>query len=244
MQLPPQDDPFQQPDQGDMYPQSQTSLGGRLLGIITFKQNIYREIAKDRSSIGIAAALVIVITLSSGFVGGYLNGLAFQSAAYQAEIRQMWQEMFQQFEQTGMQMQAEMEQMIDSMLAPLNWGPWVWGGINGGVSLLAGLFFWLLTGWLSALAANKFFEGNTSTGQILSVFGFVYIFSLIGLLPVPCVAALLALGLSIVGNTIGIKAAAGIDTGSALVSLLFAYGITLVVVGLIFCCPLLALLVL
>jgi hypothetical protein len=56
------------------YGQQKSSLMERLLGIITFKAPIYKEIAEDQDATGIAAAIVVVVAVFVGFFSGLLQG--------------------------------------------------------------------------------------------------------------------------------------------------------------------------
>jgi hypothetical protein len=125
-----------------------------------------------------------------------------------------------------------------TMLA--NIGPGIWIGSLTAFWLVFGLFAWLVPGWLSALAANKFVDGHTTTAEVLRVYGFVFLFSLVGLLllpvPVPFLSILATFGLSMVGNTFGIRAAAGVDMGSAVVCVLFGFAMALLAGVVLYCC--------
>jgi hypothetical protein len=64
MELPPSSEP------STGYGQQKSSLMERLLGIITFKAPIYKEIAEDQDATGIAAVIVVVVAIFVGFVSG------------------------------------------------------------------------------------------------------------------------------------------------------------------------------
>lgn len=52
----------------------QNSLMNRLMGVITFKAPVYREIAEDASAMQPAAIIVAAISVISGLLGGLLAG--------------------------------------------------------------------------------------------------------------------------------------------------------------------------
>jgi hypothetical protein len=199
--------------------QTNSGLGQRLLGIITYRAPIYREIAKDRSATGIAAAIVIVTSLLVGTLSGLFFGFALQSPEFEVMLR----EMQQQYRELGLTIDP-------NQIASIS--PLVWMALFGAGLTLYGLFFWFVPAWLSSLAANKFFEEKegTSVGEMLRVYGFVYIFSLLLLIPIPIpfVVNLIVLVLSMLGNMIGAREAGGLTTSGGILTVLFAFGVTVV----------------
>jgi hypothetical protein len=130
---------------------------------------------------------------------------------------------------------------IQRILAELNIDPalFVGGGtillsiINAIVTPIASLIGWLIFGWLNGVAAKNFFKGDTNTGEILRVFGFAYIWA--PLSAIPCIG-LLASILSIISNVIGIREAAGFDTGNAVLTWLVSVAIIIGVFIALFAC--------
>jgi hypothetical protein len=204
--------------------QPRRGLFQRIKGIILYQLPAYREIAKDRSAMLPALAIVVLTSLLSGAVIGAAIGFAFQNG-------QILQEVQQQYDEMGVNIDV-------TMLASI--GPGVWIGSLTAFWLVFGLFAWLVPGWLSALAANKFVDGQTTTAEVLRVYGFVFLFSLAGLVllpvPVPFLSILATFGLSMVGNTFGIRAAAGVDMGSAVVCVLFGFAMALLAGLVLYCC--------
>ena len=52
----------------------QNSLMNRLMGVITFKAPIYREIAEDASAMQPAVIIVVVVSVISGLISGVITG--------------------------------------------------------------------------------------------------------------------------------------------------------------------------
>ena len=57
-----------------MQMQASSSLMDRLVGIITFKAPVYKEVAEDTTATGSAALIVIVVAVLAGLVGGIIGG--------------------------------------------------------------------------------------------------------------------------------------------------------------------------
>jgi hypothetical protein len=210
------------PTYGETYgetPQPNSGLGQRLIGIITYRAHIYREIAKDRGATGAAAAIVVVTSL----LVGALNGLFFGFALRSPEFEVMLRELQEQYRDMGLAVDL-------SQVAAIN--PGVWATLFGIGFTLYGLFFWLAPAWLSSLAANNFFEekSGTSVGEMLRVYGFVYLFSLLLLIPIPIpfIVNLVVLVLSMLGNMIGAREAGGLSTAGGILTVLFAFGVSIV----------------
>ncbi|MCX7840876.1 MAG: YIP1 family protein, partial [Anaerolineae bacterium] len=92
---------------------------------------------------------------------------------------------------------------------------------------------WLIVSAVFAFVANAL-GGKTNTGEMLRVFGYTQIFQVLNI--IPCLGAIAALVLSIIGAIIGIREAAEFSTGKAVLTgviglvILFIVGM---VVGLI-----------
>jgi hypothetical protein len=196
--------------------QPNSGLGQRLIGIITYRAPIYREIAKDRSATGVAAAIVVVTMAIVGAVSGLFFGFTLQDGALLNQLEQQYRDL-------GLAVNLEPIARI---------GPGLWATIFAVGLIIYGLFFWLVPAWLSSLAANNFFEekGGTSVGEMLRVYGFVYLFSLLMLIPIPIpfIVNLIVLVLSMLGNMIGAREAGGLSTTGGILTVLFAFGVTLV----------------
>jgi hypothetical protein len=94
------------------------------------------------------------------------------------------------------------------------------------ISLVAALLAWVLASALCARVASDVFGGNTDTGEMLRVFGFLSIFSLLWLVPA---GALLLAALLVVGIVIAIREAAEFSAGRAVATALIGTTMTLVV---------------
>lgn len=207
------------PTYGETYgetPQPNSGLGKRLTGIITYRAPIYREIAKDRGATGVAAAIVVVSTLLVGALNGLFFGLVLQDGEALSQLQQTYRDL-------GLAVDL-------SPIAAIS--PAVWAALFGIGMVIYGMFFWLVPAWLSSLAANNFFEekSGTNVGEMLRVYGFVYLFSLLLLLPIPIpfIVNLIVLVLSMLGNMIGAREAGGLSTAGGILTVLFAFGVALV----------------
>jgi hypothetical protein len=114
------------------------------------------------------------------------------------------------------------------------------GGIAGAIAqLISGFITWILAAWILALII-KLFKGQTNTGEMLRITGYVEIFGLLTFLTVlalvsPSLASVteilvLIIGLlGFFGYIVGIVEVSGLTTGKAFVASLIAELITLVV---------------
>lgn len=190
-----------------------SSLMERLIGVVTFKAPIYREIADDTEATGVAAIIVILVSVITGTISGALVPLQVQS----------------QMQQDPNTAQA----FADLGINPSAWSPLLFALGFAILQPVFGLIGWAIASWLNALIATKFFQGRTDTSEMMRVFGFAYIFNLLGL--IPCVG-LIGWVLAIIGNIIGIREAAEFDTGKAVLTVLFSFAITLLVTVGLACC--------
>ncbi len=157
-----------------MAPRTSSGLVDRLIGVVTLKAPVYREIADDTTGTMQAAIIVVVVSLITGLVGG----LFVSSSAG---------------------------------------GNTAGGAVTGAIgSLIAALIGWLIGGWLTAFVATTFFQGKTNTGEMLRVFGYTRIFTILGIIPV--IGGLIGAILGIIGNVIGIREAAEFDTTKAILT--------------------------
>jgi len=163
-----------------------SSLINRLIGIITFKAPVYREVAHDASALQPAAIIVVAVTLIVGVVNGLLGG-------------------------------------------PI--------GLVGAIvfALLGALIGWLIGSWLTALVANKLFQGQTNTTEMLRVLGHTYVFQVPSIIPL--IGSLVTLVLSIIGTVLAIREAASLDTQKSIFTAIIAnviiFVITLVLGGIV-----------
>ncbi len=170
----------------------------RLLGVLTLKAPVYKQIAEDNSATTTAAIIVVVMALLSGILGAAVLGAMGPSVAG----------------------------------SPSSVG----FAVRTIVSAILG---WLIGSWVIAFVAGLF-GGKTDTSEMLRVFGFTQIFTILAIIPV-C-GAIAGLVLSIIAAVIGIREAAGFSTGKAILTGIVAFialfivaavvGIALAMVGL------------
>jgi len=163
-----------------------SSLIDRLIGIVTFKAPVYREVAHDEGALQPAAVIVLVVTLLIGVVNSVLGGAI---------------------------------------------------GLVGAIvfALLGALIGWLIGSWLTALVANKLFQGQTNTTEMLRILGHTYVFQIPSIIPL--IGPLVTLVLSIIGTVLAIREAASLDTQksifTAIVANVIIFVITLVLGGIV-----------
>jgi hypothetical protein len=87
-------------------------------------------------------------------------------------------------------------------------------------SVVGALVSWLIGSWVIAFVAGLF-GGKTDTGEMLRVFGYTQIFTILGIIPV-C-GTIAGLILSIIAAVIGIREAAGFSTGKAVLTGVVAF---------------------
>ena len=161
----------------------------RLMGVLTLKAPVYKEIAEDKNATTTAAIIVVVMALLSGILGGVVLGAVTPS-------------------------------------------------VPGGPSppgfavrtIASAIIGWLVGSWVIAFVANLF-GGKTDTGEMLRVFGFTQIFTILAIVPV-C-GAIAGLILSLFAAVIGIREAAGFGTYKAaltgIVAFIALFSVTVVV---------------
>jgi hypothetical protein len=154
----------------------------RLIGIVTLKAPVYKEVAEDQSATS-SAAIVVVVAAIVGAVGLILGGA----------------------------------DAVGSLLT----------------QILGGLLGWVVGSWVIALVA-KMLGGDTNTGEMLRVNGYVRVFGVVGILAfIPAVGGVISLVvavLNLIGSLIGIREAAGFSTGKAIVAAIIAAIVTFLVV--------------
>ena len=154
----------------------------RLIGIITFKPPVYREVAHDPAALTPAAIVVVIVTIVTALLGGVFGTNPLGLAAIVA------------------------------------------------TSVTTVLVSWLLASALTAFIANRFFRGQSSTAELLRIFGYTFAFQL--LIIVPFVGALAAAILSIIATVLAIRESAGFDTQKAVLTAIIS-GVILFVLNLI-----------
>ncbi len=173
------------------------SIVDRIMGVVTLKAPVYREIADDTTATGQAAAIVVIVAIVLGVVGALLgqavaNIPGLPSAPGTAP---------------------------DAAATGFSIGALIF-------SVLMTLLGWLIGGWLVSFVATTFFGGKTNPGEMLRVFGFTRIFSLLGVIPV--IGTIIGAILGLVGTVIGIREAAEFDTGKAILTGIVAFIIYLI----------------
>lgn len=154
----------------------------RIMGVLTLKAPVYKQIAEDKSATTTAAIIVVVMSILSGVIGVVLFSA------------------------------------MSSSLPPGTPQPSFIGSLIR--SVVGGLISWLVGSWVIAFVAGLF-GGKTDTGEMLRVFGYTQIFTILGIVPV-C-GAIAGLILSIIAAVIGIREAAGFSTGKAVLTGVVAF---------------------
>ncbi len=167
----------------------------RLIGIITLKPPVYREVAHDENATTQAAIIVIVMAIFSGVVGGLVLSAVGSSLPPEA--------------------QAQAGAAANPVAFAIR-------------TIITAIISWLIGAWVIAFVAKTFFGGQTNTGEMLRVFGFTQIFQVIAI--IPCIGAIVALVLSIIGAIIGIREASGFDTTKAILTGIVAF-VALIIVS-------------
>jgi len=188
--------------------QSSTSstLMDRLMGVATLKAPVYKSIAKDTSATSSAATVVIIAAIINGILGA-ISAVVLNSVTAQLGS------------QGGIAIPT---------LSPIG------GLIRGVITTLLG---WLVGSAVLAFVAKTLFQGKTDTQEMMRVTGFTSVFSIIGsilaLIPIiGALGALVAVVLQGIGNVIGIREAAEIDTTKSVVTAIIAI-IVIFVIGLV-----------
>jgi hypothetical protein len=106
---------------------------------------------------------------------------------------------------------------------------WAWQP-SVATSLTSVLINWLLASALTAFIANQFFRGQSSTAELLRIFGYTFAFQL--LIIIPFVGALAAAILAIIATVLAIRESAGFDTQKAVLTAIIS-GVILFVLSLV-----------
>jgi len=165
----------------------------RLMGVLTLKAPVYKQIAEDKSATTTAAIIVVVMALLTAVIGAITLSV------------------------------------LGSSLPADTPHPSMLGTIVR--TLLNAILGWLIGSWVIAFVAKTFFGGKTDTGEMLRVFGFTQIFSILGIVPI-C-GGIVALVLSLIGAVIGIREAAGFDTMKAILTAVVAFVVLLIVFSIV-----------
>lgn len=190
------------------------SLIERLQGIITFKPEMYREIAEDQDATMTAGLIIVIISVVGGFISGLLSVPQYLSALQDPDIQQLL---------------GELDLDPASSIAAL-------GGLGLGLAFLSAftspifaLIGWVIGSAIYAFITNAFFSGEATTGKMMRVFGHTSIFQLVGI--VPCLGGLAVFVLGAISSVIGIRESARISTTNAVIT----WVIPLLFVILLFC---------
>lgn len=181
----------------------------RIIGVLTLRAPVYKEIAHDPAATNQAAIIAIISALIGG-VGSY-----FAAQATMAMVSQI----------AG----------ADGAVAAAGAAPSLIGSVVSGV--IASLIGWVIGSWLLAFVAKTFFKGETNMSEMLRVNGYTRAFGFVQILAfIPCLGGLIGLiaaVLGIVGNVIGIREAAGFDTTKAVLTAIIAGVITFLIAAVI-----------
>lgn len=176
----------------------------RIMGVITLKAPVYRQIAEDPSATRTAAIIVVIASLINGFSQGFV--LTDPT--------------------TG--------QIVGNILTAI-----VGAVVIGALGLLA----WVVASWVLALVANMF-GGKTDMQEMMRVVGYVAVFGVVSAVLVlaafipflGCLIGLMALILAIlqiIGFFVGVREAAEVSTGKAIVVGIIGAIAYFVIVGLV-----------
>lgn len=88
---------------------------------------------------------------------------------------------------------------------------------------------WLVASWVFAFVSKSLFGGKTNTSEMLRVFGYTQLFTILGI--IPCLG-IIGVILAVIGAIIGIREASEFDTGKAILTGIVGF-IVLIVLGMI-----------
>jgi hypothetical protein len=148
----------------------------RIMGVLTLKSPVYRQIAEDQSATKTAAIIVAVVAVLTGVVGAVVVGTI------------------------GSQLPAG----VGVSSNPIGYAI---------QAILLSFLGWGIGSWVMGFVGNML-GGKTNTGEMLRVFGYASIFNLLGI--IPCLG-FVGWILGIIATVIGIREAAEVSTGKALV---------------------------
>ena len=177
------------------------SLIERLQGIVTFKPEIYREIADDQEATMTAGLIIVIISVVVGFMSGLLSIPQLMSSFQDPEVQQIFGELG--LDPTG----------SAAALGGFGLGlAFVYAFINPIFALIG----WVIGSAIYAFITNAFFSGEATTGKMMRVFGHTSIFQLVSV--VPCIGGLAIFVLGAISSVIGIREAARITTTNAVIT--------------------------
>lgn len=176
----------------------------RILGVVTLKAPVYREIADDKNATGQAAIIVIVFAVLGAVLG------AIVTAAIGASLSGA----------TGVPVPPTSP--VATFIR----------------TIITAIIGWLVGSWVFAFVSTTFFGGKTATDEMMRVFGFTQVFQILSF--IPCIGAIAALVLSVIGAIIGIREASEFDTTKAIltgvvgfIALLIVYAIIGTILGVV-----------
>jgi hypothetical protein len=188
-------------EQMQALPGQKSSLMDRLVGVITLKAPVYREIADDNTATTQAAVIVVVAALIAGFFSGLVT-----------------------LDSTGAVRATVGGAIVSSILR-----------------VIFALIGWAFAAWVLAFVARSFFQGRTTTFEMLRVTGFVQVFTLVSVVSVlalvtpvlGCLVGLIGFVVAIfqiIGYVIGVREAAEFSTTNAIITAIIAAIVQFVIV--------------
>ncbi|NJL33577.1 MAG: hypothetical protein HC893_06580 [Chloroflexaceae bacterium] len=177
-------------------------------GIATFKPDMYREVAEDPDAMGMALLITAGVSAIVGFVSGLLQARQLVNLMQDPNFRELG-----------------IDPAVLSGVGAI--GLAMFGLIVSPISALIGL---VIGSAIFALVANTFFGGEATTGKLMRVFGFAYIFQILGI--IPCLGTLAAFVLGIIGSVLSIREGSRIGTGGAIVTYILP---SVILFALLFC---------
>lgn len=178
----------------------------RLIGVITLRAPVYREIAHDTNGTLQAAIVVIVVALVVGAIAAYGTNLQMLGTAGVPGVS------------------SSIPEQSKNPLA------------RGIVMVIQELLIWGAASFVIAAVAKNMFRGKTDTGEMLRVFGFSRVFQILLILGVfdstlAAIVSIAGLVLSIIGSVIGIREATGFTTGKAAIVGVFAIVLVSIIIA-------------
>lgn len=156
----------------------------RIMGVLTLKAPVYRQIAEDKNATTTAGIIVVVMSVIGGILAGVIESTMVPNGSFLGALIRV---------------------------------------------ILATLIGWGIGSFVLGIVANML-GGKTDTGEMLRVFGYTQIFQVLNI--IPFCGAFAAFILSIIAAVIGIREAAEVSTGKAIVVGIVGF-IVLVIVYLI-----------
>ncbi len=196
------------------------SLIERLQGIVTFKPEIYREVAEDQDATMTAGLIIVIVSAVVGFMSGLLSIPQLMSSFQDPEFQQIFGELG--LDPTG----------SAAALGGLGLGlAFLFAFINPILALIG----WLIGSAIYAFITNAFFSGEATTGKMMRVLGHAYVFQLVSI--VPCLGGLAVFVLGAISGVFGIREAARITTTNAVITWviprLFVFLLFCIMIGLL-----------